>query len=177
MASAGKQKGKAGERELAKILSECFEEPFSRVFGSGAFVGGTNAYRKAGLSNTAVRSSKADLIAPDSMPKMVVECKWYKSFPFHQLTRNDTIALLEAPMTSNGRGGWIPQTMASADPGDQWFLCMKFNNIDWFVLVEKSSVDTNGYKLENYMSWKNYVVTDLRTFFAINKEAIKLACS
>lgn len=177
MGSPSKNKGKNGERELAKILSDFFNEPFSRVFGSGAFVGGSNAHRKASLSQTAIRSSKADLIAPDSMPKMVIECKWYKSFPWHQLVRNETIKLLEDPIDNKGRGGWITQVLASIDTGDEWFLCMKFNNIDWFILLPNSAVIAHGYNLQNHVSWKEYVITDLRTFFTDNKDLVKSVCS
>ena len=41
-----KNKGKAFEREIANFLSDLYEESFTRVPYSGAFVGGKNAVRK-----------------------------------------------------------------------------------------------------------------------------------
>ena len=45
MPSAAKQKGNVWEREVAKDLSEVFNENFIRVPNSGAYTGGANFHR------------------------------------------------------------------------------------------------------------------------------------
>ena len=44
MPSAAKQKGNAWERDVAKDLSETFNENFIRVPNSGAYTGGANVF-------------------------------------------------------------------------------------------------------------------------------------
>ena len=46
MPSPQKQKGSSWEREVARYLSEIYQESFIRAPGSGAYVGGTNSRRK-----------------------------------------------------------------------------------------------------------------------------------
>jgi hypothetical protein len=179
MASPSKTKGKSGERELCKILEGIFNEPFQRVFSSGAFVGGKNAFRRQTLSETVVRAAKGDIVPPDSMPKLVIECKSYRSFPWHQLVRTGEVKVLE------GKEGWIPQTLDAVDPGDIWFLCMKFNNIGWFVLFKPALLNeaakAKGLQLEyimpNVIVWKDYLVADLVDFFKTYANELKILCA
>ena len=78
MTSPSKAKGKGWERECAKILSDIFGYHFERnKNGSGAFVGGSHASRKSYLSNTQLLSFMADILPPDEMTKICVECKFY----------------------------------------------------------------------------------------------------
>ena len=85
MTAKSKIKGNAGERELCKLLSEIFLGSFVRVPNSGANVGGKNVHRRASLSTTQDRAFRGDIIPPDHLPKLIIESKSYKSFPFHQL--------------------------------------------------------------------------------------------
>ena len=50
MPSKSKTKGSSFEREVAKDLSELYEDSFVRTPSTGAYVGGTNVIRKERLS-------------------------------------------------------------------------------------------------------------------------------
>ena len=50
MSSKSKNKGKSWERDVCLFLSDLYNESFIRVPGSGAFIGGTNQFRKDYLS-------------------------------------------------------------------------------------------------------------------------------
>ena len=115
-----KNKGKAFEREIANFLSALYEESFTRVPYSGAFVGGKNAVRKEQLDEAQIRGFKSDIIPPDGWGKLNIECKHYAEFPFHALLRPDRIPLLDQ---------WIAQTYDAADEGDVNLIIMKFNFI------------------------------------------------
>lgn len=179
MANKSKIKGSSGERELCQILGGIFNDKFIRVPNSGAMVGGLNAARKAAMNLGQIKLFKGDLICPDSLPKMVIESKSYRSFPWHQLIRNDQVKMLE------GKDGWIQQTLDATDPGDIWFLCMKFNNVGWFVLfnpkllTEKSKLKglQAEYKMPNMIIWKDYFVADLVDFFTTYATELKTLCS
>ena len=58
MPSKSKIKGSGYEREVAKSLSETYNEPFVRVPNSGAYVGGINNHRKNFLDSNQTKSFK-----------------------------------------------------------------------------------------------------------------------
>ena len=49
-------------------------------------------------------------------------------------------------------------------------LAIKINNKGSFVVIDKVNIDK--FKLDNYMIYKDYILTDLDTFLANNKDAI-----
>ena len=51
MTSKSKTKGKSWERDVCLFLSELYNQSFIRVPGSGAFIGGSNQFRKETLSD------------------------------------------------------------------------------------------------------------------------------
>lgn len=179
MGSASKNKGKAGERELAKILSKIFDEKFGRVFGSGAFLGGKNAHRRDEANSIQILSSRGDLIPPQSMPKLVLECKWYKAMPWHQFLGNEPIKILEYQAKKSEQPGWLQQCYNSVHNNEIWFLCMKFNNQGWFVLYEQELANQATFQVQNRIVWysnifkKYYEITKLEDFFQNNKQIIK----
>jgi len=65
MPSKSKIKGSAFEREMAKFLSEKYDESFVRVPNSGAYIGGKNQKRTDVLSEGQIRAFKGDIIPPD----------------------------------------------------------------------------------------------------------------
>jgi hypothetical protein len=176
---ASKDKGKAGERELADILTKLFEEKFGRVFGSGAFLGGKNAHRRDTANSIQILSSRGDLIPPQTMPKLVIECKWYKSMPWHQFLQNQPVKILEHQTKGKEQPGWLQQCYDSVGEGEVWFLCMKFNNQGWFVLYELDLAAEHGLIADNRIVWysqtfqKWYAITNLNSFFEKNKDAIR----
>ena len=179
MAKSSKDKGKAGERELADIMTKIFEEKFGRVFGSGAFLGGKNAHRRNTANSIQILSSRGDLIPPISMPKLVIECKWYKSMPWHQFIQNQPIKILEHQSKGKEQSGWLQQCYDSVGENEIWFLCMKFNNQGWFVLYEKDIAQTYNLDAGNKIVWysetfqKWYEIANLNWFFQKNRDKIK----
>ena len=85
MPSAAKQKGNAWEREVAKDLSETFNENFIRVPNSGAYTGGANVFRIDQLTEQQKRMMDGDIMVPPCLSRYKIECKNYKEFPFHKL--------------------------------------------------------------------------------------------
>ena len=75
-----KTKGKSYERDIANLLSELYNESFTRVPHSGAFIGGQNFSRIEKLSENQTRGFKGDIIPPDNFPLLVIEAKNYGEF-------------------------------------------------------------------------------------------------
>jgi len=164
--SKSKDKGSQGERELCKILGEIFEGSFIRSAGSGAFIGGKNSFRKQSMSEGQVRNTKADIIPPDFLPRLVVEAKWYKDFRFHQLIQPGPNPQLDT---------WIEQTIECIDDGDVWMVCFKINLRGWYVAVPDGLSDDFSYN--NYCVYTGkhgkFKVTDMKEFMTNNAHIIK----
>jgi len=165
-----KNKGKAFEREIANFLSDLYDESFTRVPYSGAFVGGKNAVRKEHLDEAQIRGFKSDIIPPDGWSKLNVECKHYADFPFHALLRPNDIPLLDQ---------WIAQIYEAVDEGDFNLLIMKFNRKGRFVMFEKeASIGKIGYEVHlissyHYAYYKDWIMMDFDTFWVANKSIVK----
>lgn len=163
--SKSKNKGSGYERELAKFLSELFGGSFIRSANSGAFVGGKNAARKAILSETQVRGQKGDLIAPDFMPKLVLEAKFYAEFRFHQLMQPGKMPQLDE---------WAEQCLEAVDDGDFWVVCFKINLRGAYVAVPEKF--GNEFVFGNHCRYSGphgaFRVTELKEFFTTNRDAI-----
>ena len=157
MPSAAKQKGNAWEREVAKDLSEVFNENFIRVPNSGAYTGGANVYRIDQLTEQQKRMMDGDIMVPPCLSRFKIECKNYKSFDFHQLfNENKTL------------DKWITQ----AEFGLLWFLVIKVTRKGSFILFRKDISDKFLYK--NYLLYKQkYIITDYREFWVNNEDAIR----
>ena len=160
-------KGGAGEREACKILADIFEGSFIRSPSSGAYVGGRNIYRKQTLSAAQIVGRKGDIVPPDNMTKLVIECKNYTKFLFHQLLLNGHCAQLDE---------WIKQNLDIVDPGDVWFVIFKITRVGWFIAVPEKEKSDYVYKNINhsiyYSKYGRFVVTDMKEFFQTNKELI-----
>lgn len=158
---ASKNKGKTGERELCAIFGEYFEGNFERVPWSGAFIGGKNIVRKETMTEAQIRAAKSDIIPPDDMPKLVLECKWYKDFPFHAFAYGNDIPILD---------GWINDLEYDCDEQDLGLLCIKVNRKGWFVAYNANYSDFND---GTHIFYKGYRITDLHRFLERNKDFIK----
>lgn len=163
--SKSKTKGSTYERELCKYFGELFNGSFIRSANSGAFVGGFNAGRKAGLSKTQIAGQKGDIIPPDHMPKLVLEAKFYAEFRFHQLLQPGPVPQLDE---------WIEQCQDAIDSDDLWLICFKINLRGSYVAISESFCDT--FTFGNHAVYENetgrYRVTDLKDFFGRNRDAI-----
>ena len=157
MPSAAKQKGNAWERDVAKDLSETFNENFIRVPNSGAYTGGANVYRIDQLTEQQKRMMDGDIMVPPCLSRFKIECKNYKSFDFHQLfNENKTL------------DKWITQ----AEFGLLWFLVIKVTRKGSFILFREDI--SNKFLYKNYLLYKQkYIITDYREFWVNNEDAIR----
>ena len=165
-----KDKGKTFERDIANYLSTLYEESFTRVPQSGAYVGGQNAVRKEQLSENQIRGFKSDIIPPDGWGHLNIECKAYADFPFHQLFQDKEIPILNT---------WIQQTYDAADEGDFNLIIMKFNRRGRFVMYEKeASIRKAGHQMHlvssyQYAYYKDWIMMDFDQFWFANKGLVK----
>jgi hypothetical protein len=163
MPSASKIKGSSFEREIAKYLSDRYNESFIRVPNSGAYVGGSNKGRKEVLHEGQVRSFKGDIIPGVSFPLLNIECKNYGDFPFHQLLTNCKVL-----------NGWLQQLLDVSDEHDLNVLFMKFNHKGRYIAVQ----DTVKWDVPSYMVYKSpdygvWIISELDTFFTLNSGIFK----
>lgn len=170
--SMQKNKGSGYEREVAKILSDTFGYHFNRnIAGSGAFIGGSNAYRKNILTEEQLQFCMGDVSVPKEMKKMVVECKFYKEFPFHHFLINKSIPLLDK---------WIEQQLDIINEDSFWFVTFKINRAGRFIAISKKLCDFFDPKKSNYAIYfykgEEYIVTDFDEFILTYKEQIEQKC-
>lgn len=133
--SAAKRKGSSFERDIANLLSEKTGESFIRAPGSGAYVGGSNAFRKEFLHEGQIRTFKGDVIPGPSYVHWNVECKSYADFPFHTLVAQKSVGVLDK---------WLDQMLDVEDDGDFNILFMKFNRKGTFMCFETDYFDFKG---------------------------------
>ncbi|ASV44451.1 hypothetical protein PBI_SCTP2_436 [Salicola phage SCTP-2] len=162
MPSKQKSKGSSLERDIAKDLTQRYGETFVRTIGSGAFVGGANAYRKDTLTETQTRSHKGDVTPPDVFGFMNMECKFYKEFNFHQLFSN-ACPLLDT---------WIEQCLEPADKNDINIIVIKINRKGKYICVENNP----KYDVTRGLKYKGWVFFDYDIFFEDNNESFKQLC-
>ena len=161
--SAAKRKGKAGEAEVAKFLTESFNSPFCRVPNSGAFTGGKNVYRINQLDIHQRTLFKGDILVPDDFTKMVIEMKFYSDFPFHTLLSTKNIPLLDT---------WLAQTQHSLESGDMWFLVFKINRKSTYVVLNKDLANTMSIGHHSIYLDK-YIVTDFYELIRNNMDILR----
>lgn len=161
MSNKGKNKGNSGERKIAEFLSKLYGQKFMRVPNSGAFLGGANAFRKAQLDEGQIATFKADLIPPSNMRKLVIESKFYVEFPFHNLTKDDPIPLLDK---------WIKQAIDSADDGDFWVVVFRINHKGSFAVFDSAHLPS--FTIGNHVRYGSNVMTEFEKFFTDNKDPI-----
>lgn len=158
MANYNKNKGKAFERELAKHLTGVFGLNFQRVPNSGAFVGGKNAFRRQTLTQSQELLCTGDLIVPDELRHVSIECKFYKDFSFVSLFSENKLI-----------DSWIQQASSSEK---LWFLAFKINNCGVHIVYARELGQSLALP-QNHLLYKNkYVVTSMDSFFETNKDAI-----
>ena len=158
MPSASKSKGNRGERAVADRLSEIFNLNFERVPNSGAFVGGKNSERLARLSKSQQLLTEGDLIVPEELHHMKIECKTYKDFSWKSLLS-----------TNKQLEDWISQ---AEDTQKLWFLTFKINYCDTCLVFSRTYVG----ELElphSYLNYKrDYIVCNFEDFFKINSAKV-----
>ena len=158
--SKSKNKGKTYERDVANFLTEMYQESFTRVPHSGAYIGGQNFVRIDNLSEGQTRGFKGDIIPPDSFPLLVIEAKHYGEFRWNHLALGQNVKQLD---------DWIQQAIDSAEDKDKWLLCVKITRQGEFVLWDPKRWNSLKYK----QKYKKYHYIDYNTFWEQNKDAVK----
>jgi len=155
--SKGKAKGNSWERQLAGIFNDIFGLPFQRVPNSGAFLGGSNASRRMGLDANQERIMTGDLIVPEQLSHCSFECKFYKSFDYHLLYKQN-----------KQFEDWIQQAKDGCNINQIWFLCIKANRRDPIVAAESVML----YETFSHLNFTSYryqdsqiYIADLKSFF------------
>lgn len=165
MPSPSKNKGSSFEREIAKYLSDLYQESFIRAPGSGAYVGGKNQSRKQFLHEGQVRSFKGDIVPGQSFVKLNCECKNYGEFPFHLLFTGDC-KILES---------WLQQLMDVAETDDMNILFIKVTRKGKYVAVQTNKTwitDTFYYYTSKNLG--DWIIVDFDHFFKHNKDLLKV---
>ena len=164
MTSPQKQKGSGFEREVAQFLTKLYNEPFMRVQGSGAYIGGKNITRKVTLSESQVKHHKGDIVPGDSFKKFNAECKFYSDFPFHLLLTGECKVI----------DAWLDQLMDVADTDDVNLLIMKFNRKGRYIAVQ-SKLTWISDNFVYYTSKKHgdWMIFEFDSFFKFNTDILK----
>lgn len=158
MPSKQKIKGSNWEREIAKILSDTYQESFVRTIGSGAYIGGSNQYRASQLTTGQANAHRGDVTAPENWD-INIECKNYADLPFHQLITNNCPTLDK----------WIDQLLTVATPTSYNVIFIKITRKGSYILYPFDET----YNLSRYIFYRNWVLQDLDTFLELNKDSLK----
>lgn len=161
MTSPAKNKGNSFEREVAKFLTTIFNEHFNRnISGSGSYIGGNNIYRKQILSDSQVWNNQGDIICPDSFNgKLIIECKFYKDFPFHHFLINKSIPLLD---------DWIKQQLTIVEDNNIWFIVFKINRVGSYIVIPEKIIDIDdslGNHSIYYNNGNRYIIAEFEFFY------------
>ena len=164
MPSPQKAKGSGFEREIAKYLSEKYNESFIRAPGSGAYIGGKNQSRTQILHEGQIRSFKGDIVPGQTFTKMNVECKFYADFPFHLLLSGECKVI----------DVWLEQLMDVADPNDCNILFMKFNRKGRYIAVQsKLTWVTDNFLYYTSPKLGDWIIMEFDNFFLNNSQLLK----
>ena len=165
MTSKSKVKGSSYEREVAKFLTAHYGETFIRnISGSGAYIGGTNSFRKVNLTEAMIRHAKGDVVPPESFNLLNIECKSYGSLEFHQLLNE--CKQLEA---------WLQQLMDASDETDVNILFFKITRRGQYIAVQATEpwASTSNYVSYNSAKLGQWMIYDFDNFFKLNSNLLK----
>ena len=170
MSNANKNKGKSFEREVADLFEETYGLTFQRVPNSGAFLGGANAFRLDKLSVNQVQMFKGDIIPPDEIPWVTIECKARKVFPYQQLFEG-----------CKEMDSWIEQVRIDWDALEKkglFFVVFKPNRHGLYIVYRKDFGLSNKSNFLTYVSNNEvYLISRLdKEWLAVNKDAIFSMC-
>lgn len=164
MPSKSKNKGNTFEREVAKFLSDTYNEPFVRVPNSGAYVGGSNSHRISFLNENQTKSFKGDIIAPDTWMNFNCECKNYADLPFHQILTGDCKQL----------DTWLEQMLEVSSQTDINILFIKITRKGKFVCVQSSLTwISDNFIYYTSKKHKDWIIMDYDEFFKLNTNLLK----
>ena len=162
MPSSSKSKGNRGEREVAAKLSKLFNLNFERVPNSGAFTGGKNSVRINRLTKSQQLLTEGDLIVPDELYGMTVECKTYKKFSWNQLYSS-----------CKQLDDWIAQ---ASNTDKVWFLTFKINYCDTCVVFSQQYFEEFNIPDSFHIYKTNYIICEFDSFFKKNVTNVLQLC-
>jgi len=155
MPSKSKAKGNAWELEVAKFLTDTYNESFLRVPSSGAFVGGKNTHRKATIDKAQLQSKKGDIHPPMGWNHFNLECKSYADFPFHQLWYAD-VKILDS---------WIAQQKDVEDVGDLNLILIKISRKGQWVVFPQNL----GFVADRSLQYKGWMFVEWDQFWSVEQ--------
>jgi hypothetical protein len=153
--SKSKNKGSSFERVIAKDLNELYgiEGGFSRSSGSGARFGGKNKVNLNVNNRQASKGMLGDIQTPDGVD-LIIECKSYKDFPFHQLIQGECKVI----------DGWLDQLEGDINTFKEVFhesipgiLVFKINSKGTYVATSDVFIHLT-LDFEPYVAYKKYVI-------------------
>lgn len=158
MANRNKNKGKRGENAVCKMLTDVFGLSFVRVFTSGAFFGGKNIKNFDKFTKQQQDLNEGDIVVPEELSHLSIECKNYKDFAFHALFSGKCGTL----------DGWIKQASHTKKPF--WLLFFKITHKNTYVCHLK---DYNFSVKNNVMLYQDkYYIETAEEFLLTNKNKI-----
>jgi Holliday junction resolvase len=161
MANANKNKGKSFERDISKLLSEIYGISFRRVPCSGSITGGSNAHVFDTLTPEQKLICDGDIIVPEFLSHISIECKSYKNISFNQFFDGKCKQL----------DTWIGQ--ASATKKSHWILLFKINNKGTYIVYDYEKFKGCNRNV-NHMRYANqYVIESAEPFLKNNAQFLK----
>jgi hypothetical protein len=185
---SSKQKGKAGERFFADILSSTSGMEFIRVPGSGAFVGQSNRDRLIKLSRTQQMISLGDIICPEELThSFIFESKNYADIDFHNLLTYDGCKAIN---------GWLGEMLYDCESYLMHvknqkpligILCVKITRKGAWAIINADNLHNNGLSVPypflsfnhevperlRFYGWRTvFYMCDFKTFCNINKSKL-----
>lgn len=153
-----KRKGNSSENEVRKILDERFSfTNFHRSPSSGAFVGGSNFYRKEELNKSQNLVFVGDIYCSREDFKFTIEHKAYAEASFWDLFNE-----------SSDLHSWMKQAEHDAESvGKQPMLIVKYNFHDRIVYLKKNYIDSldcsnlETYAIFSHNGWYCFWFEDL----------------
>lgn len=153
-----KRKGNSSENEVRKILDERFSfTNFHRSPSSGAFVGGSNFYRKEELNKSQNLVFVGDIYCSREDFKFTIEHKAYAEASFWDLFNE-----------SSDLHSWMKQAEHDAESvGKQPMLIVKYNFHERIVYLKKNYVDSldcsnlETYAIFSHNGWYCFWLEDL----------------
>ena len=153
-----KRKGNSAENEVRKILDERFSfTNFHRSPSSGAFVGGSNFYRKEELNKSQNLVFVGDVYCSREDFKFTIEHKAYAEASFWDLFNE-----------SSDLHSWMKQAEHDAESvGKQPMLIVKYNFHERIVYLKKNYIDSldcsnlETYAIFSHNGWYCFWLKDL----------------
>jgi len=168
MPSKSKSKGNKWERDVCEIFGNVFKLNFQRVPTSGAMTGGKNNPLLALLSRSQKLLLRGDIIVPDELKNIVIECKSRKEFPYHKLLNN-----------CKEMNGWIEQIGCDLLDDDLvGLIIFKANRRTPFICYDKRwNIKKNVCYINYYYQKKNYIIEEFNEIWVENNKEFLLEIS